>query len=456
MRRENEFRYSKLANILREQIYSGYIKPGEFLFSENELCRYYGISRTSVRKSLEQLQKEGLIVKKVGQGTIVSPDLIIPESQMKVLRIMAPVPSHFADHALPMMIDAFKRKYPNVEVKLLGFPAYNFRESMRAAMELGHAPHLMLITDRTFEELQQVSSFTSLDERFSGTLSAMYPRIVDAFRIEGQVKAMPATFSPVYLAYNPELFAQFSVPKPAQDWSVSDFMDAARKLTVDTDNDGILNQYGLLLSASISRWPVFALQNGYTFRSTSERAALVKTLEFMQDLLYRKRSVSLYQAPSGLNSEAFLRGKTAMVLTTSIEMASWLHDDIHFKPEVAPLPFGPEKASLLVANAFMIPEACPDFDLAAQFLDTAFDPALQIAIARQSGFLSCLTLNREVWDESYLHSLNIIDNEIINCQFLAEIFEDPMLIGELDSEMDLFWAGLESPDEVADRFARII
>ncbi|MDF2671626.1 MAG: GntR family transcriptional regulator, partial [Paenibacillus sp.] len=102
MRRESEFRYSKLANILREQIMSGYIKPGEFLYSENELCRFYQISRTSVRKSLEQLQKEGLIVKKVGQGTIVSPDLVIPESPTKVLRIMAPSPSHYVDLCMPI------------------------------------------------------------------------------------------------------------------------------------------------------------------------------------------------------------------------------------------------------------------------------------------------------------------------------------------------------------------
>lgn len=93
MRREKEFRYLKLANILREQILSGYIKPGEFLLSENELCKFYGLSRTSVRKSLDELLKEGLIVKKPGQGTMVSPDLEITEKQRRILRILAPSPS---------------------------------------------------------------------------------------------------------------------------------------------------------------------------------------------------------------------------------------------------------------------------------------------------------------------------------------------------------------------------
>lgn len=456
MRRESEFRYSKLANILREQILSGYIKPGEFLFSENELCRYYGISRTSVRKSLEQLQKEGLIVKKVGQGTIVSPDLVIPETPTKVLRIMAPAPSHYVDHCMPIIIDAFKSKFPNVEVKMLSFPAVNFRDSMRAAMELGHAPHLVLVTDRQYDGLLQFASFTDLQERFHDTLAAMYPRLVEGFRRGNEVKAVPATFSPVYLAYNPKMFAANNVPRPEPDWTLSDFLSAAERLTFDSDQDGIINQYGLLLSSSSSRWPVIALQNGYKFQPASSREALVKTLSFLHDIIYRRRSVTLYQTANSINSEAFIREKAAMVLTTSIEMASWSNEDIPFEPQIASLPFGPVKASLLVANGFMIPSHCPDFDLAAQFMETALDPELQIALARQTGFFSCLTVNQQVWEEEDLRSLNLIGNQIGNSYYLSDMFDDPITIGEIEAEMEMFWAGLESAETFADRMIRII
>lgn len=455
MRRESEFRYSKLAHILREQILSGYIKPGEFLLSENELCRYYGISRTSVRKSLEQLQKEGLIIKKVGQGTIVSPDLVIPESATKVIRIMAPAPSHYVDHCLPIIIEAFKRKYPNVEVRLLSFPSTNFRESMRTAMELGHAPHLLIVTDRQFDELNQFASFVSLQERFQGTLDAMYPRLVEGFRRDGEVKAMPATFSPVYLAYNARLFAEQGIPRPEPDWTLSDFLSAAKRLTLDTDADGITNQYGLLFSSSSSRWPVIALQNGYHFQPGSSREALVRTLEFIHNAVYRERSVTLCQPSYGANSKAFVYEKTAMVLTTAIEAAGWAAD-LTFEPQIAPLPFGPEKASLLVANGFMIPTHCPDFDLTAQFLETALDPELQVELAKTTSFLSCLTVNDQVWEEEDLRALNIVGDQIINCHYLSDMFEDPMLIGELEAEMELFWTGLESADSFADRMIRII
>ncbi|MDF2815697.1 MAG: GntR family transcriptional regulator [Paenibacillus sp.] len=455
MRRESEFRYSKLANILREQILSGFIKPGEFLYSENELCRFYQISRTSVRKSLEQLQKEGLIVKKVGQGTIVAPDLVIPESQTKVLRIMAPSPSHYVDHCLPIIIHAFKSRYPNVEVKVLSFPSINFKESMQASMELGHSPDLLLVTDRQYDDLLRLASFEPLQERFKDQLDSMYPQLVEGFRREGQVKAVPATFSPVYLAYNPKLFAAYGVPKPEPDWSVDDFLYAAQKLTVDSNQDGITDQYGLLLSSSSSRWPVFALQNGYTFQSSSSKEALEKTLSFLHDIIYRKRAVTLYQGAKGINSDAFVLGKAAMVLTTTIELASW-GEDSAFEPQVAPLPFGPEKASLLVANGYMIPSHCPDFDLAAQFMEIALDPEVQITLARQTGFLSSLTVNDQVWDQDELHSWNLFEKEIVNCFFLGDMFSDPMVIDEIESEMDMFWAGLESSEEFAVRMIAIV
>jgi multiple sugar transport system substrate-binding protein len=356
---------------------------------------------------------------------------------------------------MPILIDAFKSKYPNIEVKLLSLPVVNFRESMQASIELGHAPHLMLVTDRQYDELLQLASFEELQDRFKNTFSSIYPRLVDGFRRDDKVKAIPTTFSPVYLAYNPALFEAYNVPKPEPGWTVEDFLSALVKLTVDSNEDGITDQYGLLLSSSSSRWPVIALQNGYTFETSSSREALVKTLSFLHDIIYRKRAVTLYQGSKGINSNAFVLGKAAMVLTTTIELASWEEDEA-FKPQVAPLPFGPEKASLLVANGFMIPTHCPDIDLAAQFIEIALDAELQIRLAEQTGFLSSLTVNDQVWEQDNLHSWNLFGNEIVNCFFLGDMFADPMIIGEIDSEMDMFWAGLESSEEFADRMIAII
>jgi len=63
--------YAKLDKDLRESIGNKKLLPGQFIQSEHELTARYGISRRSVRKALADLERDGLIHKKPGKGTVV-------------------------------------------------------------------------------------------------------------------------------------------------------------------------------------------------------------------------------------------------------------------------------------------------------------------------------------------------------------------------------------------------
>ncbi|MCQ6557746.1 extracellular solute-binding protein [Paenibacillus mendelii] len=456
MRRENEFRYSKLANILREQILSGYIKPGQYLLSENELCKHYGVSRTSVRKSLDELLKEGLIVKKMGQGTIVSPDVVVPDNPRRTLRIVGTAPSYFADHCMQMMIDAFHRENPQVEVKYLSLPAYDFWDSVQASIELGLQPDLIFLADRQCLEIHHPESFVDLREPLASSFAKQYPRIMSAFRREESVLAAPVTFSPVYLAYNPGLFEKCGIALPKPGWTKEDFIRTAQRLTVDTDGDGITDQYGLSMSSAFSRWTVFALQNGVRFDGPTDRQAILSTLNFLHDLLYRYRIAKLSPMHRH-SSEAFVHGKAGMVLTTSIELAGWRNEGLGFEPQVAALPFGDHQSTLLIANAFMLPAACSDRELALQFLEFTLGDSIQAAISRDRYFLSVQqSVNESLWDKPALDSLNIVNDRIENSHFLSEVFAAPSLMDDMHAEMGLFWLGLESAEATTDRILGLL
>ncbi|WP_346857677.1 GntR family transcriptional regulator [uncultured Draconibacterium sp.] len=64
-------RYRQIQDILKKQIQHGEIEIGEYLPSENELCACYKITRTTARKALEELQKEGFITRRHGKGSVV-------------------------------------------------------------------------------------------------------------------------------------------------------------------------------------------------------------------------------------------------------------------------------------------------------------------------------------------------------------------------------------------------
>jgi len=65
-------RYLKLQADLSAQISDGRIRPGASLPSEEDLCRAYGVSRTTVRKALDGLRERQLVESRRGAGTFVS------------------------------------------------------------------------------------------------------------------------------------------------------------------------------------------------------------------------------------------------------------------------------------------------------------------------------------------------------------------------------------------------
>jgi GntR family transcriptional regulator, trigonelline degradation regulator len=60
---------------LREAILDDYFKPGERLY-EKELCEQFGVSRTTVREALRQLEAEGLVGMVPNQGPVVTRVLL--------------------------------------------------------------------------------------------------------------------------------------------------------------------------------------------------------------------------------------------------------------------------------------------------------------------------------------------------------------------------------------------
>ncbi|MDR2917433.1 MAG: GntR family transcriptional regulator [Tannerella sp.] len=63
--------YKQIYEDLRSQIADGVYIPGDLLPSEHELCATYNVARLTVRKSLEQLVADGIIVRHQGKGSIV-------------------------------------------------------------------------------------------------------------------------------------------------------------------------------------------------------------------------------------------------------------------------------------------------------------------------------------------------------------------------------------------------
>lgn len=64
--------YHQIIENLRTLIQEGQLKPGEMAPSEWELSDLYGVSRLTVRRAIDDLERDGLLVRQHGVGTFVA------------------------------------------------------------------------------------------------------------------------------------------------------------------------------------------------------------------------------------------------------------------------------------------------------------------------------------------------------------------------------------------------
>src|SRR3712207_709606 len=72
--------YFQLAELIKEQIKHGALKPGYRLPAERELAEQAGISRMTVRQAINHLVLEGVLVVKHGAGTFVAEPKLTHEA----------------------------------------------------------------------------------------------------------------------------------------------------------------------------------------------------------------------------------------------------------------------------------------------------------------------------------------------------------------------------------------
>ncbi len=70
--------YHQIFLVLRERIVSGQLPSGTLLPGEQEMCKLLGVSRITVKRTLNELAARGLVLRHRGRGTTVAGSAIIP------------------------------------------------------------------------------------------------------------------------------------------------------------------------------------------------------------------------------------------------------------------------------------------------------------------------------------------------------------------------------------------
>src|SRR5690349_16805377 len=171
--------------------------------------------------------------------------------------------------AYQSMVDAFEIEHPEIHVTVDYTAGQgDYYRKIASDFAAGAPPNAFLANYRQFGQfagaggLAPIQSY--IDDSTAISESDFYPLSLDAFRFgeSNALYCLPQNVSSLVVYYNEDLFEAAGIPLPTDGWSWDDFIEAAQALTTDTDGDGSIDQYGVVVEPSMYRMVSFIWGSG--------------------------------------------------------------------------------------------------------------------------------------------------------------------------------------------------
>ena len=139
--------------------------------------------------------------------------------------------------------DNFMKACPNVKVEFIGIPSNNLPEKLTTLAIGGNLPDMyMHFTSFTGKALQMRIFEDLIPLLGQDYVDGFDPLFLGEAIQGGKLLWAPWVAIPMAVAYRKDLMEAAGIKTPPKTWD--EFLDVAKKLTVDTDKDGKVDQYG--------------------------------------------------------------------------------------------------------------------------------------------------------------------------------------------------------------------
>ena len=109
-------------------------------------------------------------------------------------------------------------------------------------------PDVFMVLDSDFEKFTSLGVTKDLDELIERDgefhKEDFFSTALNTGRYGGRQYALPYETVPTLMFVNKSLLAKENIPMPKEDWTWEDMYEICRKITKDTDKDGLLDQFG--------------------------------------------------------------------------------------------------------------------------------------------------------------------------------------------------------------------
>ena len=255
------------------------------------------------------------------------------------------------------MVTRFQKENPDVRVQMQIIPWGTYYDKLTLSLAYGGAPDVFVMHAGRLPEFASFDALRPLSELFASSKPPLAaqdfaPVPWRATFYKNQQYALPLDVHPMGLYYNTKLFEEAGIvdaqgkAKPPR--TLNEFIDAAKRITKDTNNDGRIDQWGFVFTYQRTNWMTFSSQFGAQILSpdgtkcTLDAPENIHALKLMHDLIYKHK---VAPKPEGVDAWlAFRQGKVGMAME-GIYMLNSLEEQKGLPFAGAPVPqFGSHPA----------------------------------------------------------------------------------------------------------------
>jgi multiple sugar transport system substrate-binding protein len=312
---------------------------------------------------------------------------------------------------LQKLVDKFNRQHPDIQVESLYVGQSDRQLPKVLAAVVGNAPPDLLWFASMFTgQLVDLDAIVPIETMWEkSTITKDIDRaLLESMQYENHLWSIPFGTNNVGIFYRPSLFTAAGVERIPQTWS--ELRETAKKLTRDSNGDGKIDRYGMLLPLGKGEWTVFTWlpfmwSGGGEFEYPQVNLAnqgAIDALQLWGDLV-GDGSAILSSPERGYELDNFLAGKVAMQLTGPWTLGQLASTRIDYS--VMPIPAGKRSATSTGGENLFMMKTTPERQQAAwKFMEYVLSEEFQTEWALGTGYLPINTKVRQ--NSQYREYLN--------------------------------------------------
>ncbi len=217
----------------------------------------------------------------------------------------------------------FEKTHPNVKIHYYsGIAKEDYSEWCARKLLEGKTPDVFMVLDSDFDKFTSLGVMKNLDDLISSDSSFhkedFFETALDTGRNGEHQYALPYEVVPTLMFVNKSLLAKEGIKMPKEDWTWEDMDEICQKVTKDTDQDGLLDQFG---TYNYSWRDALYTCGGKLFGNNQAQISFTD-IRVLNAVKYIKRLNDINQGQS-VTQEDFNAGKVAFMPLTFAEYRTY-------------------------------------------------------------------------------------------------------------------------------------